>query len=387
MEIKLVPESDMQMVVDLSSQAFVEGDRRTHTPNPEGRHRDIYGVYDSDGLEAKVVVIDFRSHFGENLILPMGGVAGVACLPEKRGRGYVGACLDYSLERMREKGQVVSILFPFAMSFYQKHGWDWTGASRSYSIPPRILKSVPETENVRAAGENDYPAISRVYTAFAQRYRGMNARSEKDWNDMLGSSSEKHTYTYIYEKDGKVEGYLTNKGWKKKCTKIREFVCLTKSARKALLGLMRRHEMQIDRYKWRSPEADLLWNDLSHWDVETSLWPTCQSRVVDVKEALQALHPSEKLSGTVVFQIHDEHAPWNEGVWEADVDCGKIVVNASQKQPQVEMDIKAFSQAYFGTPSLSELRRAESIDVYNEKELSILKDILDGPPMWINDFF
>src|SRR5579871_4731609 len=155
MEIRRLTSDELPLAHYVWSQAFERGDREMlqwkewEALFPEGRV--TYGVWDEAGLQATVLVLDCKMHFGPAVILPMGAVAGVACLPATRGRGYASDGVKHALQRMREAGQVISVLDPFSWEFYQRLGWDWIGATRRYTIPTRVLKSDPETENVRAA--------------------------------------------------------------------------------------------------------------------------------------------------------------------------------------------------------------------------------------------
>lgn len=56
-------------------------------------------------------------------VLDMAGVASVAAHPEARRRGFVRALLERLLREMRERGCVVSSLYPFRPSFYGRLGY------------------------------------------------------------------------------------------------------------------------------------------------------------------------------------------------------------------------------------------------------------------------
>ncbi len=85
--------------------------------------------------------------------------------------------------------------------------------------------------------------------------------------------------------------------------------------------------------------------------------------------------------------MEDKHAGWNEGAWRISVEEGQTTVTSTGDKPDMEMDIQALTQAYFGTPSLSDLRRAERLTIHSEQAFEQLARLLDGPPMWINDGF
>ena len=388
MEIREITESETDARFYLGSQAFHDGNRdMSYYQDPNRWSADNYGVYDERGLQAKIVVVEFVTHLGLNVAVSMGGIAGVACLPASRGKGYVGAGLKYTLGRMRDRGQVISILYPFAFDYYRLYGWEWTGERREYTAPTQVLKRDPATEQVRAATSADRPAIIECYTRFACRYRGMTLRDEKLWNKILHDGRDRFTYTYIYEQEGQVEGYLTYRGGSREETELREFVCLTPTAQRGLLGLLRRHDMQVETFKWAAPGDDRLWWQLTDQKIKTEISPFCQSRVVDVAAAMEAWRPDTEAQGQVVFALHDEYAPWNTGTWRADFDAGRVIVKRTHDVPQVSLDIQAMSQAYFGTPTLDSVRFAERLTVHDEAGYIALRALLAGPPMAIYDGF
>lgn len=392
MEIREITDNELQEAFLLSSQAFGQGGRddnfaQNRLNDPNRLPSTSFGLWDDQGLQAKVSIIHYRQHFGPDCIVPMGGIGGVVCLPASRGRGYAGIMLRHALQKMRENGEFVSDLFPFSWEFYRRLGWAWVGQRNDYVVPTRVLQADPETEHVRAATTADRAAIQECYVAWAGRYRGPVERDVKLWNRILNDGEKEYAYTFLYEPDGKVEGYLTFKGWKEKKTRLREFVTLTSRAQRALLGLLRRHEMQVNKFSWSAPEDDTLWHQHYHSNIETETEPVTQARVVDVAAALAAWKPTASVSGKVVLGIQDDVAQWNTGTWEVDFSAGGSVVKSVEAAPDVTFDIQAFTQAYHGTPNLASLRRAGRLDVQSEAGYEALCRFLDGPPMWMNDFF
>ncbi len=56
-------------------------------------------------------------------VYPMAGLAGLATLPQVRRRGFARALITQMLGLMRESGHVVSALYPFRPSFYERFGY------------------------------------------------------------------------------------------------------------------------------------------------------------------------------------------------------------------------------------------------------------------------
>ncbi len=392
MELREITDAELQEAFVLGTQAFNQGARdddfaRDRLKDPNRLPATSYGLWDEHGLQAKVNIIHYRQHFGPDCVFPMGGIAGVACLPASRGRGYAGIVLRHALEKMRDNGEFVSTLFPFSWEFYQRLGWAWVGRRNDYVVKTGILKADKETENVRAAVQADRPAVKACYVAWAGRYRGLVERDDKIWNRILDDSDKEFTYTFLYEREGTVEGYLTFKGWKREETWLREFVALTSRSQRALLGLLRRHEMQVENFGWRSPEDDGLWHQIYHWDLKTQVRPVTMARIVDVPAVLMAWKPNASFSGKVTLQVHDETASWNNGTWQADFSEGSVEVKAVIASPDITLDIQALTQAFYGTPDTRSLRSGGRLDVHSEAGFAALCQLLEGPPMWMNDSF
>lgn len=389
MEIREVGDEDIERAVYIGRQAFALGDRggTSRLTDPNRPPMKILGVWDEQGLQARLCILGFEVHLGPDTIVPMGGIGGVACLPASRGKGYAGLLMRHSLERMRDAGQAISMLFPFHWGFYQKLGWEWIGLHRTYRVPTRILPSHPETDVVRAATPEDRSAIVDCYTTFAGRYRGMLARSEKRWDEYLNDQEEQFAFTYLYEQANRVEGYLVLQGGKSDETKIEEFIALTPRARGALLSLLRRHETQTKQFVWNAPGDDPLYFSLCHKEVETKLEPRTQGRIVDLTEAVRAWKPESTSHGTVVLHVEDASAPWNAGDWRVEFDGGAVSVRRTDREPQVSLDIRALSQAYFGTPTVDEIRAQERLQVHDEAGYAAFRALFAGPPMWTADGF
>lgn len=388
LEIRLVEKEEMEQANYVWSQAFRRGDRGESdwTDSTHGGSF-VCGIWDEAGLQAVVVVNDFRVHLGAEVVAPMGGIGGVACLPASRGKGYAGDALKYSLEQMRERGIYLSALFPFSWDYYRRFGWEWVGMKRNYKVATRVLKADAETEKARLYRPEDRSAVIAVYTEYAQGYRGAMLRTEIAWNQILDSTEKQHTFTYVYQAESGIEGYLTYRGGSHDDTGIREFIALTPRAYRGLLGLLRRHEMQIKLFSWHAPSDDPLWSLFYHWDIETNLQPETQGRVVDVKAALEAWKPKQEANSSVILKIEDECAPWNTGTWRVECEARTVQVLPSEATPQVTMDIQAFSQAYYGTPGVDALRAADRLVVSDETGYGVFRALLDGPPMWMNDGF
>jgi predicted acetyltransferase len=93
----------------------------------------------------------------------MAGVAGVASLPQVRRRGHVRAVLTDLLGRMRDSGHVVSALYPFRPSFYERFGYVGVPKTRTARFNPADLGFLLRA---KLDGEIGWQRIDTGYDAY-----------------------------------------------------------------------------------------------------------------------------------------------------------------------------------------------------------------------------
>lgn len=392
MEIRTLTPEDLPAFRDIHTHSFGNGEPSTYSEEDMNRENAI-GVFEGGRLRAVLGILDFQMFFGSDR-RPCGGVTSVACDPAERGKGYAGALVKRGLEQQREKGQYLSSLWPFDQRFYRHYGYEWTGAVREYKVPVKLMKPDPESRYVESVTENIMDAMNPLYESIVQRYNGGIVRDEWLWNNITTRFKKRQPANYVYRRDGKVEGYATirylnspaGEDEKQEAT-VGSFAADTPRAYRGLLGLFHHQAMTADKFKWHTPADDPLWSILCHWGVETRLSPTVMGRIVDLQGAITDLKPVPSIRGSAVFSLKDEHAPWNAGNWLLTVEDGHAAITRTDREPGVSLDIQALTQAYWGMPSLLEIRRAERLTVHNEADFTFLSEVFPAKTVWTIDDF
>src|SRR4051812_8553252 len=140
----------------------------------------------------------------------MGGVASVAVDPHARGHGVATALLDAVLPVMRERGQVISALYPTVPGLYRGRGWEQTGNYERVKLRPELfaLLNKPVARPVmRRATEADLPAIQDCYLRFASTVDGMLDRATAAFQPER--LLELDIAEVVPADDGGILGYLT----------------------------------------------------------------------------------------------------------------------------------------------------------------------------------
>ncbi len=386
------------------AEAFGRGNRpappgETDAAKPEVAKTRL-GVFDGPRLVACAIINPLMLAWGENNA-PLGAIGGVACTADQRGRGHVGWLLGESLRVMRDSGQYLSGLYPFAFGFYRRHGWDWVGEQKQYVVPTSELKAGPEGRCLTMyEGLDALDIVRPVYEQFARRHYGMGLRRETApgdtasywWKKTLdyGGNGSRTTYVQVYSnpQTGRPEGYLTFLYPQDDDTgQVGDFIANTPAAYKGLLSVLHYYGVQVEKVSLSAPMNDPLALHLMHWDLETKIKPLFMGRVVDVQAALTALRPEADLSGKLILQVSDAQCDWNNRTFAITVDAGHVTAAPTPDAPGVALDIQTLSQAYWGQPSLDRLRAAERLSVADEVQYALLSRLLPPRLCFLRDFF
>ncbi len=389
----LTPDDDAALA-RLMAEAFAGG-RRAETPAPDlnAPRSTVLGVFDGPRLVAAATIHALHLWWGDRQV-PMGGIGGVACAADARGRGHTGRLLTESLRVMRDAGQYTSGLYPFAYAFYRRFGWEWVGERRQHSVPTAHLPAHPEGRAVRCYdGPEALDTVRPVYETFARRHRGLATRTDPNpnfWERALAHRDNRTTYVQVYHdpQTDTAEGYLTFRYPESGETgHVGEFFANTPAAYRGLLSVLHYYGTQVERVKFSAPADSPLPLFVMHHDLETIVRPLFMGRVVDVAAALSALTPDPALAGTLTLRVSDPTCDWNNQTFAVTVEAGQVSVVPTPNMPGVTLDIQALSQACWGQPALGLLRAAGRVTVTDEAQYELLSRLLPPAICFLQDGF
>jgi len=370
--IRLLQPDDELEHAKLMSHAFGRG--RVVSPRDAdaapGKHLAFtWGLFRDNRLLASAMVEPFAVCWPDagnepgHRILPMGGIGGVATWADSRGLGLVERLLVHSLQTMRDQGLVVSNLYPFAFSYYRKFGWEWVGEHTVAKVPLRELpRSKPDGWRVDRLDPKEAKAVlAPLWDDYARRHRCAFPSSHHKWHDHLGNKDNRVPFVFVaVSPDGIPAGYLIWRYEDKGRGSVPLLVSLSPTCDLVLLSLLRDLGMQCETARIKLGHGFPIKAYLCHWDLGIARKTEMQGRVVDVAAAMAKLTPCPVGDGNAVVRISDPHAPWNHGGWRFEASAGTIAaVRADDSlDPDLECPITAFSQLFYGTPSLDTLERA-----------------------------
>ncbi|MBN8208790.1 GNAT family N-acetyltransferase [Bacillus sp. NTK071] len=272
---------------------------------------EIWGDFEGEELAAKLHLIDFETWLAGKTYA-MGGIASVATYPEYRRGGRVAQLLRHALSEMKNKGQTISFLHPFEISFYRKFGFEVLSSWKKLKLKKEDFQPLPRVSGRvrRIPLEQVYETLNPVYETFAKRFNGMLVRTEQWWKERV--YSEGFLFASYTNEDGEITGYAYYQV-KERTLEVEEFVCLDGEARRGLWNYLCQHDSMIDGGTLLTHENDPFTFLLSNPKVNTKVEAYFMARIVDVESFLTQYPFDLSENESLFLHINDDHAVWNNG--------------------------------------------------------------------------
>ncbi|HFJ9453789.1 GNAT family N-acetyltransferase [Bacillus anthracis] len=386
MNVIRLKEDKFREALRLSEYAFqykVEEEERMQQQLTKMKEsHEVYGIMEGEDLAAKLHLIPFHIYIGKEKF-KMGGVAGVATYPEYRRSGYVKELLQHSLQTMKKDGYTVSMLHPFAVTFYRKYGWELCANLLVCHLTKSdlVMKKQVNGTVKRFNKENHPEEVEKLYETFAERFSGMLVRNEKWW---LQAVYDDLTLAIYYDENKTAAGYMLYKIEKSKMT-VEEFVPLHNEARNGLWNFICQHDSMIKELEMTVNENEPLLYTLQEPRVKTEIKPYFMGRIVDVEQFLKQYELNwNNVQQEVILHITDSFAPWNNV--SVRLVNYEITIIEEPMDKGIKLDINALSAILLGYKRPLELNELELISG-SEEEIRAFENVVPVHKPFIYDFF
>ncbi len=348
------------------------------------------GIFDGPELVAGLVVLPF-GYYVNGAQIPLGGVASVSCLPERRREGFVGALLRHTLAAMREAGQPLSGLYTPHYSLYRGYGWEIANRIVSYAFSPKTtaLRLPVPPGRYRRVGAGDWRELDAIYTAYAASSNGGLVRPERWWrNNVLRHYGREERDAVVWSNAaGEPRGYAVYRSshqsvpgspFGETTLRVVDWVVLDAKAYMAILGYLRGHDLSTRIVMLASqdePFADAF-EEPMHIAEPPGAWFGMMLRLVDVQQALEARPALPQASGRgVTIAVSDDAAPWNAGTWRVECSEGRISAEPTEAAPEIEMDVRALAPLYNGFTKPADAVRVGQVRAHSRAAVEAATDI------------
>ena len=336
-------------------------------------------AFDAGELAAGLVIVPFEQYVNGGRV-PVGGIASVSCLPERRRGGYVSQLLRQSLATMRDAGQPLSLLATPHFSLYRKYGYEIAGRHISYAFPPKTAKlRLPAPRgSYRRVTPDDWQILDGLHDAHYSSRNGALARSEARWRtQVFHALGLPHDAVVWTNTAGEARGYAVYRTanrpspslpWGETTLRVEDWVALDAGAYAAILQYLLNHDLVHQIVLLASPDEPFAdaFEEPFHIKEPPGAWIGHMLRLVDVPRALEARPALPQASGcAVTIALTDESAPWNAGTWHIECLEGRVAAERTNTAPELEMDVCALAPIYNGFTKPIDAVRLGAVRVHN----------------------
>lgn len=347
---------------ELFSIAFeIPMEPASNEPEPDRFHH--WAAYTDDGdMMSTFTVTDFQIQF-DGHSCKMGGIGGVATLPQYRRMGGIRGCFQAALPDMYGQGYDFSYLYPFSTAYYRKFGYECCVQKYLATVQLGLLNLPPVGGTVRLAESRDpmTDAIRAIDRVWESKYNMMvqHSAGDYDWTKKTDPAA-KQEFTYVYfDAAENPKAYTTFKMQMQ--SDGRNLICsrFFFADKEGFLGLMHLFKTLSSDHmyvKFLLPNHVSMQYLLPEWSLGAAQWavqPAGMVRVVNVKSVLEKARYLG--SGSITLEVSDPQIPQNNGRFAISFADGRAAsVESTDAAPDAVLTIQAFSALVSGVSSFPE---------------------------------
>lgn len=302
------------------------------------------------------------------------GITAVGTYPQFRRRGHLRRLIGRALEVHRERSEPLVMLWASMAAIYQRFGYGRGSEYVTYNVDPRFVAlREPSTWDgevrlIDQASAEDRAVAERVYEEWAAPRNLVPVRDAARWVYLWWDAQRQGYHVAVAEDaGGRARGMIAYKSKENHVPgepgpdqqmEVHGFFALDLDARRALWQYVRAHDLVL-RARFMKVEPDDPIPDLLleprelRRSTEDAMWV----RIVDVPRALEARPYAA--GGTLTLRVHDELAPWNDGVWRFETDGAETsVTRADDASADLDLSINALASLLTGFRSATRIERA-----------------------------
>jgi len=380
----------------LTGQAF-RVDPGEHDPTvPQIADERVHLARDGDRILATASVWPFGQWFGGRCV-PMGGVAAVAVVPEARGRGLARQILTEAIVAMRERGEVLSALYPTTARLYRSMGYEHAARHLRVGVSMDTLSRLePPSPGDRVRRVDEIGSVRQVYDVMAARHDGWLRRCDTWWDRVAHRhAGAGNRFAYLVERDGEPVGGLfvhhsepegSRPGFHLYDLSVDGPFAVDHDALRAGLVFLAGHGNIAGEARTTLP-IELLSVLVADQHLRVIDQLLCMLRLVDVAGAMSARGYLADEVGPVDVRISDRVASWNDGPHRLVVEGGE-----GRAEPggdgHLGMDVSALAALWSGWASPWQLALAGRLAGATGADLTALAHMFASPSTpHLLDFF
>lgn len=371
-------------------------ERNEDAAKPDGEGVCRWSALDDDtgAMMSTFTITDFTVRF-DGHACKMGGIGGVATLPQYRRRGGIRGCFQAALPDMYASGYDFSYLYPFSTAYYRKFGYECC-VQKYHAAVDLAQLSPPETGGTLRLIERGAPrteAVPAIDAVWEDRYNMMVRHRAEDYKWLEEQDpAVKQEFTYVYwAADGTPKAYTSFR--KEERDGRQDLICsrfcfIDREGFWGLMGLFKSLSADHRLVCFLVPAAAAMQYLTPEWSMGAVTWSLRAAGMVRVVNAESVLRKAAYVGdGSVVLRLRDPQIPENDRAFTVRFARGRAVsVEETREEPDAVLSIAAFSALISGACDFQDAASwMDGLEVRRPE--TALSQVFYRKPMMIVDYF
>lgn len=384
MNIRFAKESDKNNIIDIWNYCFDDGPKFTdYYFNDKYKHENTIVVEDDEEIVSSLQLSQYNLKLNDK-IYDTSYVVGVSTFPQARGKGYMKHIMDFTLNELYRKNQLVSILMPIDYRLYRKYGYEHCYDQIEYEIDIEDLRGFKSTGSLKKAKLNHIKDMMEIENVYLYNLNGRVIR-DKDYYENLFKDVESEEGNIYIHVNGDSDGYIIYfiNG---ETIFVRELYYKNLNALKGMLRFLYNHNTQCKKVNIMSPIDDKIRFILSNpRNVSMKLKPFMMGRIINFKKYLESLNIESNEKSSLVISVKDDYIKENNKIFKINLENNKLSLESGDFEYDVEFSINTISQLAFSYINGREAYLLNELEE-NKKVIEFLDLIFTKKENYINEY-
>ena len=323
----------------------------------------------------------------DNKVYDTSYVVGVSTFPQVRGRGYMRNIMDFSLNELYKKGQLISILMPIDYRLYRKYGYEHCYDQLEYNINIDDLKNFNLNGRLYKATEKNIDDLININNIFLEDINGNTVRDKDYYINLFKEVKSEGGHIYVY-KDGSYKGYIIY-FLNGENMFVRELFYKDLDSLKSILKFIYNHNTQCKSVTISAPVNDKIKFVLENpKTTDIKIKPFMMGRVINVEKYLNGLQAEESIDISANIFIEDKFIKENNGVFNIEIKNKKVKAKKVRGNYSLSLSINSFTQLAFSYVDIKDIIVLNNIDRNdkNKDAIQLLKVLFKKKENYINEY-
>lgn len=384
MNIRFARECDQNNIMEIWNYCFNDGPKFTdYYFNHKYKNYNTILVEEDTNIVSSLQLNQYKIRLNDKEY-NTSYIVGVSTLPEARGRGYMKHIMEFTLNELYKKGQLISILMPIDYRLYRKYGYEHCYDQIEYELDIEDLRGFKSSGNLIKANLDNINEIINIEKSFLKDLNGIVIRDEDYYKNLFKEVESEDGHIYIHrwdESDGYIIYFINGDS-----IFVRELYYTNMNALKGMLRFLYNHNTQCKKITINSPVDDKIRFILSNPRTATMKFkPFMMGRVINFKKYLESLYIESNDKSSLIISVKDDYIKENNKIFKILLENNKLSVEDGSFDYDVEFDINTISQLAF---SYINGKEAYLLNDYeeNKKVIEFLDLIFTKKDNYINEY-